>query len=518
MNNKQLLIDTVEDLYDKYKGNDFVLDKLQYYITKYLPSQLSQEDIAQKDKIIKNELLTKAQTIFVQVFLQQNLFYYLPGNGFFFEYDSKDYRIIKEDHIIHMLLSSITKDKTIIEWKEKTKTIIHKKIKERNLLDCKPESETIQKIIKYIYPSIFETKNYAKFFLTLVGDVLLKKTQLIYLVSPQIKKMIIEIEDISNSCLGITNISSQFVTKYHENNSYDNYRLIKINQSYSNSLWKETLKTIGLNFLCVACHYSKIHKSSELFIDSKLEDNLKQYTLFLKTQKEEKIVSDFCDNFISRSDTLQMSWKDCHFLWKEYLQENNLYNIIYSKTLKQILRNKYSFDEKTDMFIGVTSKFLPKQNDFLRFWDESMRESLVNYFDDEIEVDEICTFYKIWSKSNKENKSITEENVINILKHFFPDLIILDDKYIVNISFTSWDKIKDINEILLEFIESYKKNIDLTLLSFDDIYIFYEKQGCQQNKPIVSKRYFEKYIAYKFTDIIVYEKFIPLDKLIISCN
>ena len=49
-----------------------------------------------------------------------------------------------------MLLSSITKDKTIIEWKEKTKTIIHKKIKERNLLDCKPESETIQKIIKYI--------------------------------------------------------------------------------------------------------------------------------------------------------------------------------------------------------------------------------------------------------------------------------------------------------------------------------------------------------------------------------
>ena len=348
--------------------------------------------------------------------------------------------------------------------------------------------------------------------------MLLKKTQLIYLVSPQIKKMIIEIEDISNSCIGITNISSQFVTKYHENNSYDNYRLIKINQSYSNSLWKETLKTIGLNFLCVACHYSKIHKSSELFIDSKLEDNLKQYTLFLKTQKEEKIVSDFCDNFISRSDTLQMSWKDCHFIWKEYLQENNLYNIIYSTTLKQMLRNKYSFDEKNDMFIGVTSKFLPKQNDFLRFWDESMRESLVNYFDDEIEVDEICTFYKIWSKSNKENKSITEENVINILKHFFPDLTILDDKYIVNISFTSWDKIKDINEILLEFIESYKKNIDLTLLSFDDIYIFYEKQGCQQNKPIVSKRYFEKYIAYKFTDIIVYEKFIPLDKLIISCN
>lgn len=515
-NQKQLCIQSIKEQFEKYKENDHMLDRIDYYLLKYLPNQLSQEESSHKSKQIKNEMLIKEQNTFIQVFLQTNLFYYLPSNGTFFEYIRNDYRIIKEDDIIHKLLSMITKEKILVEWKEKTKTNILKKIKERVLFDCTPESDTIQTVIKYLYPSIFETKNYAKYFLTVIGDVLLKKSTVTYLVSPQIKKMIIDIEDISNACIGINNINSQFITKHHENNPYENYRLIKINKNYSNSLWKDSLKIIGLNLLCVACHYSKRHKSSECFLDTKLDDYLKQYTLFLKITKETEIISEFCDKFIITSETLQLSWKDCHFLWKEYLQENSLYNIIYSTTLKQLLKNKFEFNEENDLFIGITSKFLPKQKDFLTFWEESMKQNTVTDFEDEVEIDEICTFYKNWSRSNKENKYITEEKVINILKHFHSELMILDDKYIVNISFISWNKIKDINELLVNFINSCLTNYELALISFDDIYIFYEKGCSQQNKQVVSKRYFEKYLCYKFGDTIVYDKFIPLEKLVIS--
>ena len=66
------------------------------------------------------------------------------------------------------------------------------------------------------------------------------------------------------------------------------------------------------------------------------------------------------------------------------------------------------------------------------------------------------------------------------------------------------------NYILVEFIkQQIKENHKLSLISFDDLYNFYNKY-CSINsiKFIVSKRYFEKYLYYKFADYIVYEKFI----------
>ena len=95
-----------------------------------------------------NDNTQKEKNTFIQVFLQTNLFYYLPSNGTFFEYIRNDYRIIKEDDIIHKLLSMITKEKILVEWKEKTKTNILKKSKERVLFDCTPESDTIQTVLK----------------------------------------------------------------------------------------------------------------------------------------------------------------------------------------------------------------------------------------------------------------------------------------------------------------------------------------------------------------------------------
>ena len=57
--------------------------------------------------------------------------------------------------------------------------------------------------------------------------------------------------------------------------------------------------------------------------------------------------------------------------------------------------------------------------------------------------------------------------------------------------------------------EQIKVNENITLISFDDAYNYYYKY-CSLNafKTVVSKRYFEKYLYYKISDYIVYEKFI----------
>jgi hypothetical protein len=170
-----------------------------------------------------------------------------------------------------------------------------------------------------------------------------------------------------------------------------------------------------------------------------------------------------------------------------------------------MLKLHISYNEETDSFIGVTSKYLPIYKDFIQFWDTTITNSSSTYFENELEIDEICSLFKQWSK----NKNVlSEENIIRVLKHFFSTEII-DDKYVLNITSTIWDKLNDI-EKSTEFIkQEIKDNHKLSLISFDDLYNFYNKY-CTINtiKFIVSKRYFEKYLYYKYTDYIVYEKFI----------
>jgi hypothetical protein len=85
----------------------------------------------------------------------------------------------------------------------------------------------------------------------------------------------------------------------------------------------------------------------------------------------------------------------------------------------------------------------------------------------------------------------------------------IENKYILNVSCSLWNKMDDINNSF-EFIkQQIQKECNLALISFDDAYKYYHSY-CSENglKFIVSKRYFEKYVYYKLNEYIVYEKFI----------
>ena len=184
--------------------------------------------------------------------------------------------------------------------------------------------------------------------------------------------------------------------------------------------------------------------------------------------------------------------------------------MIYTNNLKNLLKEKYTYayNENLDCFTQLTSKYVPIQKDFLNFWENNISTSQINDFDNELEIEEISSLFKIYSKSNK---SISEEKILNIIKHFYPDLCIIEDKYILNIESINWNKMKDI-ENSFDFVkENIKNNYNLTLISFDQIYnYYYEFCMKQSNKLIVGKRYFEKYLHYLLEDHIVYDQFIDL--------
>lgn len=501
---------TIEKLYEKYKDNEYMLQRIYNHVHVYLPNTLDNESKSYEKIQNLNRYLSEEQQIFMQVFLSKNNYYYLSNNNFYYQYNGKDYFIVKEDEIIHKLLSSISKDRTLLQWKHKTKAAIIKQIKDRNLFSSIPETDTIQNILNTLYPSFFSSKNAAKYFLTIIGDnILKKKSDLTFMVSQKMRQFLDELEGVTMYSIGNGNISYKFVTKYHETHSFNNSRLIRMNENFSNEYWRELLKKIGLNLLCVAAHYSNRHISSDNFLNTKSDEELTNYSYTLKNTTESGLIDKFIEQYIEKtSDDFRIEWKNLHFVWKQFLSSNNLPNVIFSNNLKNFLKDKITFDEDTDSFIGITSKYLPLYKDFIQFWNETITNSSSIDFENELEVEEVSSLFKLWSKNKN---TLSEENIIKILKHFFSSEIV-EDKFILNITSSIWNKSNDIENSINFIKEQIKTNHKLALISFDDIYSFYHKY-CNNNsiKFIVSKRYFEKYLYYKFSEYIVYDKFIKIE-------
>ena len=116
----------------------------------------------------------------------------------------------------------------------------------------------------------------------------------------------------------------------------------------------------------------------------------------------------------------------------------SLPNMIYSNALKLSLKDKFAYDEPSDSFLNITSKYLPVHSNFIQFWNNTVN---INDVGGELEVDELCSLFKSWSKHTHDiNQNISEEGVIKILKHFFPEVEIIEDKYVMNVNCILWEK------------------------------------------------------------------------------
>lgn len=214
------------------------------------------------------------------------------------------------------------------------------------------------------------------------------------------KQFLNEVDNVALSSIGNSNSTNNFMTKYHENHAYENCRLIKINENFSNSVWRELLKKIGLDLLCVSTHYSKRYENSDKFIENKSDEELKNYVYYIKNTNPNNIVTEFCSKYIIEAGSeYKMEWKNLHFLWKQFLSNYNLPNVIYSNTLKNLIKDRYLYNEDIDTFISITSKHLPVQSDFIKFWESTINiynldnASLFennSLFDNELEIDELC--------------------------------------------------------------------------------------------------------------------------------
>lgn len=502
-----------------------------------LPAILETENKRYEDRISRINELTLEQDNFYKVFLSKHQYFYMPYNNLFYEYDGKTYKIIKEDDIHHHLLSTITDEGKLIAWKHKTKQNILKQIKDRSLFKSVPETYTIQNVLGFLN-TIFETKTETKYFLTVIGDCILKKNIgpecNLFFINSNIKKLISFIDSIAYITTG-NSIMGNFISKYHETHNLLGYRLIRTNDNFNSiatDLIKDVLNKIGIDLLSVAAHYSERYSNSDQFlINLPKEDPIKEYIMFFSLNSTNKIVEQFVSQCVEQvstntlnnstsSNIYNLSWKNMHYIWKLYLSSINVPNMMYSNNLKVLLKSQLTFTENSStgdiVFTNVTSKFLPNVSSFLSFWEKHITittDNSINLYDEEYEIDEISSLYK---QTNKSTINISDKEIIKMIWHYFyPNVEVIDNKYITNIHCNLWSKNDDINEMLLHYKQ--QPHIDVSLISFDELYQNYKSYIQAKNvvegsfHPIVSKHFFEKFLSQYLAKYIKFDKFVSSD-------
>jgi hypothetical protein len=140
-----------------------------------------------------------------------------------------------------------------------------KLIKANLLTDCIPDSETIKSVVDLLRSLLLPTKNDAKYLLTIIGDIILKKaSNLTFLVNPAAIKHIEVLSDIVASDIGHRDtIIKHFVVAYASKHA-DTCRVVRTKSGIPETLM--SLKGQAYNICAVACHYSNQYESSDNYI------------------------------------------------------------------------------------------------------------------------------------------------------------------------------------------------------------------------------------------------------------
>ena len=481
----------IKELSVRYKDRPLILSKIDDYVENQLPKLI--QTFIEREK--RQEMLTTQMTNYINAFFSdpQTQFYYIGISNIFIHHTENHYKIIPEDDIWHTILSDISSKKVLMDWKYKVKTKIVKLIREKEIFHSIPESSTIQYILNFLQSTFFKTREQAKYFLTCMGDSILKKnTGFIHFIDPQYKPFINYIQE---SCFfffnnTITPIDS-FKYRYHEHD-YKRCRLLYFDiLPPFHEYWYPFLKSHILDLIVVSCHYSIRFLNSDNYIinychDAKIQD----HTLYLKSKNAAQIVDDFITSYLivgTSQNTLSITWNDMYFLWKEYLKAQYFPNILFKENLKENLIQKLSFNTDTSSFLHVSSIHLNYVRVFGRFWNTTINDISNNNF----EIGELCSIYKDWLKINHPREKCLQENkMMSLIQYFYPQYEICDQKYISNISSTLWNKKRDIRQTL----EMLKKTV-VGSRNFYQMYVIYCEYA--KKKPftyIVSKKYFENAI------------------------
>ena len=190
--------------------------------------------------IIMDNQLTK-EDIVINYFFKDFIYYYNITSGIYFNYINDNFVIINENELIYNILSYISIYRNIFNintnLKLKIKNKIHKIIKTKSIYDNIPNSLCIQNIINFFYPNFLNDKEYSKYFLITIGDIIMKKTKQIYYVPLYLKPFLI-------------NLNKYISLFFHSINIFNWFKFNKVKKNIS-ELRIFKMNNININYFII---------------------------------------------------------------------------------------------------------------------------------------------------------------------------------------------------------------------------------------------------------------------------
>ena len=497
-------------------GNEHILERIHAYVKTQLPQSIKNYQTAHSERETRKKSLALVADEITESFLNRTKYFYCPASELYFTYNNQvRYSLIHEDEIHHRILTVFTSETSGAMGcanKYKIKNKIIKSIQTRDILSSIPESRTIQNVIGQLYPALFRTRDHAKYFLTIIGDVLLKKSApLVYFVPPVAKDFIkdLGVEGYSLFGSGSNAFTTAFKFKYYEH-QYKDCRVVDIHApatSASSSAFSRNsgfrlshmpdLKSVVIDLFCVAAHYSHRFGSADDFLRLHCKTpDVATHTWFLRERTDQQIITEFVEYATEpASPEHEISMTNMLYLWKMYLSEFRLPSMFFAATLRVKLTEYAGASEL--VFPNRTSRYLPVVSQFRQFWGE---HCIVNDAEIELEIDELSTLFKDYTGGTG---SASDATLLGILRHFYPDIVIEDDKYILNVGCSLWNK----NAEIEDYLQQFKDQCVTMNLSFPQpLYNAYEyycgRCYSTSKRRIISKRYFEKYFMEEYAEYL----------------
>jgi len=527
MNEKTSITNPLEKLnmlLTKYKDNELAINKINTYISNleiHISSLLREKE--QRDKRKKTLSLYKKN--FIERFLIENNYYYIPDSSIFITYNNKNYTQINENNIWLNILTQINQNKKVLPWKHKIRIELISIIKKQLFTQCIPESHTIQLVLNIFSGIISPNKDHSKFLLTIIGDSILKKnTYNTYLVDSRVNTFVTSLQFQINKFIRC-NFTNYLKYKYY-NHDYNTTRLIYSKDNIDKEfLWEHIIKQYIYDIIAVACHYSNRFTNADNFIINECKNiDTQRYVLFLKENTKEDIVKQFSTKYFQKCDSLYITYEEAFYLWKIYLKSLKMPPIMFSKELLQHLEN--IFQISNERFIGITSPKLHYVKIFKHFMTDNIiientqsilyvgmidkhtkNNDLINCndkYDEDVnitinsfEISELLQLYSYWCEQNKINTSIDEDIILSLLKHFYNSIVIKENKYILGCKSNIWNKEKDISDFLKSdtSIMKFTTTYDNELIHISKLYQMYcDYITNNKKKFITSKSYFKSYL------------------------
>ena len=541
--------ENIAKLTDQYRDNRYILNRINNYITN-LPTMLEHDYVNYIKRQEHAYRVNESIRALTDNYIDTNNYYYCSSSEIYFKYDGSNYFTYRDDTILFEIASLVNRDPELLNYKHRIRQTIIREIKERNILDSIPDTATIQIIIHSLMPLFLNNKTYVKYFLAVLGDLILKKNDdYTYLIDNTYKRFIKTLSDLAYQYFGSNNFTN---IKYGYHEVQRNCRIIYADKNILGNRYNNTIPNLLNNLNCknnnnfldlfiVGVYYSNRYENGDGFLVSHdCESNIKPSVMMLDNINH--IIDDFvgqtferCVNIdntdtktiiqdanIDERDTNKITNRNMHYLWRLYLIDNNLPNINFITSIKTVLRNKIDYNQETCLYSGITSKKLPLISNFLLFWNTTIKykdieETETNTWTEfdlffhsspGLEISEIVSLFKYWLHIGNKNIagiSITESSIIDLITYYYEAVHIEDDKYISCIFSTLWNK----NQSILDYFNYYRdenKKLDSTKkmsINPNHLYTPYCK-WCKETdrKFIVGKYDFLKFASAYLNDYI----------------